>query len=197
MKIDLKIAMTQEERIDALDFLISVLKEHEVSLNNITHRLEQLSLVLDEKYYDSELELEAEGVLTNIGSASKMPKILVIDDDPYILETIELILKNINYNVELASTGTQALNLIKKEDFDLVIIDINLPDIKGDEITRFIKERKKDTCIVLMTGYEPLLDDVIREKMDVEDILVKPIDPEDLIKLTKKSIIKRKRRSKG
>jgi CheY-like chemotaxis protein len=196
MKIDWKITMTQEERIDALDFLISVLKEHEVSLNNITHRLEQLSLVLDEKYYDSEFELEAEGDLPNIGSVSKMPKILVIDDDPYILETVELILKNINYNVELASTGTQALKIIKKEDFDLVIIDINLPDIKGDEITRLIKQKKKDACVVLMTGYEPLLDDVIREKMDVEDILVKPIDPEDLIKITKKSIIKRKRRSK-
>jgi DNA-binding response OmpR family regulator len=96
----------------------------------------------------------------------------------------------------LASTGTQALNIIKKEDFDLVILDIKLPDIKGDEISRLIKEKKKDTCIVLMTGYEPLLDDVIREKMDVEDILVKPIDPEDLIKITKKSIIKRKRRPK-
>jgi CheY-like chemotaxis protein len=196
MKIDWKITMSQEERIDALDFLISVLKEHEVSLNNITYRLEQLSLVLDEKYYDSEIELEVEGELSNIGSVSKMPKILVVDDDPYILETIELILKNINYNVELASTGTQALNIIKKEDFDLVILDIKLPDIKGDEISRLIKEKKKDTCIVLMTGYEPLLDDVIREKMDVEDILVKPIDPEDLIKITKKSIIKRKRRPK-
>ena len=70
-------------------------------------------------------------------------KILVIDDEPILRESLEMALKTFGYEVTTARTGEEGLELFHKEDPDLILLDHWLPGINGDEVLRIIKE--KDT----------------------------------------------------
>lgn len=67
-------------------------------------------------------------------------KILVVDDDPYILMSLEYLMQKNGYKVIVARNGTEARELVQEERPDLVILDIMMPDIDGYEICRFIKQ---------------------------------------------------------
>ncbi|MBI5591622.1 MAG: response regulator [Deltaproteobacteria bacterium] len=71
-------------------------------------------------------------------------KILVIDDEHTIRETIKLRLSKWGYDVHLASDGTSAIELLSNKNFDVVISDIKMPGIPGNELVKIIKERFPD-----------------------------------------------------
>jgi CheY-like chemotaxis protein len=68
-------------------------------------------------------------------------KILVVDDDPYILMSLEFLMQKNGYTVVVARNGTEALQLIQQEIPDLVVLDIMMPDIDGYAICEFIKKQ--------------------------------------------------------
>ncbi len=70
-------------------------------------------------------------------------KILVVDDDPYILMSLEFLMKKNGYNVLVARNGTEAMQIIKDFIPDIVLLDIMMPDVNGYEICKYIKSSKK------------------------------------------------------
>jgi len=178
--------MSLKEKIDVLDFLISVLKEHEESLYEITERLEKLS----EKLESGELKPEdlklVEEAKKEAEETLKKSNILIVDDDEFLTETFKVILETVGYGVEVASTGMQAINLTKDKTYDMVILDIKLPDINGDEVARIMKKQGKKMKIVMITGYEKLAEALRDERVDVKEVLMKPVSPNSLLTVTKK-----------
>ncbi|MFM2440059.1 MAG: hypothetical protein RLZ16_1058 [Bacteroidota bacterium] len=70
---------------------------------------------------------------------SEVPKILVVDDDPFILMSLEFLMKKSGYNVVIARNGTEALNALTAEQPNLILLDIMMPDVDGYSICEHIK----------------------------------------------------------
>jgi CheY-like chemotaxis protein len=185
--------MSLKEKIDVLDFLIAILKEHEESLYEITQRLEKLSDKLD----NGELKAESQEVLEVAKKELSKPRpgrsnILIVDDDDFLTETFKVILETVGYNIDISSTGMHALHLTKEKTYDLVLMDIKLPDINGDEVARIIRKQGGKTNIILMTGYEKLAKDFEEDPVQVNELLMKPISPTNLLTVTKMVLEKNK-----
>jgi len=91
--------------------------------------------------------------LTTFIAKSKQECILVIDDDISLLDTINNGLSLSGYQCKAAVSASIALELLNKDLFDMMIIDIVLPDMSGFELTTKAKKIKPDMAIIIMTGY--------------------------------------------
>lgn len=114
--------------------------------------------------------------------------ILLVDDEEIIVETLKPILQDEGYAVETATTGQEALKKFDKARFGLVILDIKLPDITGDEVAKLMKKQNGDTQIVLITGYSYFQDCIDALDLGINEILVKPISPEEILRVTKEAL---------
>lgn len=85
---------------------------------------------------------------------SENKKILVVDDDPYILMSLEFLLKKHGYDVMVARNGTEALDIVEKQVPQVVLLDIMMPDVDGYAICKHIKSHKKlkDAKVVFMSA---------------------------------------------
>ncbi|MBN8666715.1 MAG: response regulator [Chitinophagales bacterium] len=85
---------------------------------------------------------------------SDSKKILVVDDDPYILMSLEFLLKKNGFDVMVARNGTEALDLVEKQVPQIVLLDIMMPDVDGYAICKHIKSHKKlkDAKVVFMSA---------------------------------------------
>lgn len=114
----------------------------------------------------------------------KEMKILIVEDDKVNEKALKLLLEKNNFKVKTASTGLQAIDFIKMEDMDIILMDIKLPDIDGFEITRQIrkieKERKSYTPIIAVTSLDDskFLKKALKAGMD--DFLEKPFKIEKI-----------------
>jgi DNA-binding NtrC family response regulator len=106
-------------------------------------------------------------------------RVLVVDDDVGILRVFKSILQKDGYTVETAETGKAALEKIKKEKFNVYLIDVRLPDIDGTDLLLQIPH-KPGTVKIIVTGFST--DDVGKRAADygADDFLVKPIRAEEL-----------------
>jgi len=87
-------------------------------------------------------------------SVREMKKILVVDDDPYILMSLEFLMKKNGFEVMVARNGTEALEIVDKQVPDIVLLDIMMPDVDGYAICKHIKGHKKlkDAKVVFMSA---------------------------------------------
>lgn len=81
-------------------------------------------------------------------------KLLIVDDDTNIQRLYKEELEEEGYDVTVATTGMNALELFQKEDFDIVTLDILMPDIDGISLLRKMKEQKPDIPIIMSTAYD-------------------------------------------
>jgi len=111
-------------------------------------------------------------------------RILVVDDELLICETVKRVLVFDGHIVETATNGREALARFEKDKFDLVILDYEMPDIRGDELSLLIKALAPNQSIVIITGYrETVVGSLLT---DVDLILSKPFDPQALRTATNK-----------
>ena len=82
-----------------------------------------------------------------------MGKILIVDDEKNIRIALCRCLKNEGYNITLAKDGLEALNTIEKQDFDLILIDYQMPKKNGIEVLRELREKNIKTNAIIMTAY--------------------------------------------
>ena len=108
--------------------------------------------------------------------------ILVVDDEALTLKAIEFNLKNDDHNVTTCSDGFEAIKYIQKEDFDLIISDIAMPNINGLEVLNYAKSKlgKKIPVILVTALDEDELFDAAT-KLGTDDFIVKPIDMAELL----------------
>jgi len=106
-------------------------------------------------------------------------RILVVDDDPHIRETLKRYLTYEGYRVELAEDGRQALSSMATEPADLVVLDVGLPGMDGLEVCRRIREAD-DVPIIMLTAKGTLEDKVDGLDSGADDYITKPFEPEEL-----------------
>ncbi|NOX17174.1 MAG: sigma-54-dependent Fis family transcriptional regulator [Chlorobi bacterium] len=109
-------------------------------------------------------------------------RILVIDDEEFIRSNIKRILSSAGYKVTVLESGTSALDLLKKTEYDLILLDLNLPDIHGLKVLKKIKELNEETLVIIMTGYASVESAVEAIKLGAYDYIKKPFKA-DAIKL--------------
>ena len=80
-------------------------------------------------------------------------KVLVVDDETYVRDLLKDLLEKEKCAVGCASSGEEALDIINKEDFDIVLLDIKLSGISGLDTLKKIKERKPDLVVIMTTGF--------------------------------------------
>jgi CheY-like chemotaxis protein len=126
-----------------------------------------------------------------------MPKkILLIDDDQLVLKSVGRYLKIKGYQVELATSGAEAIEKTKASLFDLVISDVRMPELNGVEtlkgITEIYRQQHRDTLppAVIMTGYSSEAADRQSEALGIVDYLYKPFDLDELLKVVERSLEK-------
>ena len=117
-----------------------------------------------------------------IGSLPTRPRILVVDDEPLILEGLTRLLATRDYDVIPAQGGCDALIAIGKQQFDIVLLDLGMPDLGGNEVLRFIADRGVDTPVIVVSG-ESSIDAAINAlRAGASDFVRKPYEPEELLR---------------
>jgi DNA-binding NtrC family response regulator len=118
--------------------------------------------------------------------------ILVVDDESAIRENLELLLSDANYKVTLAETGTEGLRRIESEFFDLVLLDVMMPDKNGLEVLKEIHQSSPETAIIMITAFGTIENAVSAIKAGAADYVTKPWDNEKLLLDIRNGIQQRK-----
>ena len=109
-------------------------------------------------------------------------KILVVDDEPFVCDTVKLLLAFDGHNVETALSGRDALEKFADGKFDLVITDYSMPEMKGDELGMKIKALAPSQPVILITAYTEMLRGAETPLAGVDFLVSKPFLLEDLRK---------------
>ncbi len=117
-----------------------------------------------------------------------MAKILVIDDDSSIAESLDLYLTEEGYTVYTAATGTDGLNAFVKHAPDLVVLDIRLPDIDGFTVLEDLREEEENVKVIMITAYHDMDSTIKAMKGGAFDYIHKPINVEELDMAIKKAL---------
>ncbi len=117
--------------------------------------------------------------LTN-ATGHTVPNILIVDDEPNIIELASLYLRQGGFSVEGVSTGTEALARQQSWNPDLVILDLMVPDIDGFEVCRQIRARSR-VPILMLTARKENVDKIVGLELGADDYLTKPFDPRELV----------------
>jgi DNA-binding response OmpR family regulator len=122
----------------------------------------------------------------------KKHKILVVEDDKNISKLLKYNLEKADYECNLVLTGEEALDILNRRQVDLIILDIMLPEMDGLEVCRIIKQNEKfrNIPIVMLTAKGEEVDRIVGLELGVDDYIVKPFSPRELI-LRIKAILKR------
>ena len=109
------------------------------------------------------------------------PTILVVDDEPNIVELARLYLRSEGYQVEAASDGREALEKIASLHPSLVVLDLMMPEVDGWEVTRRLRESDVRTPIIMLTAKGDDADKIVGLDMGADDYLAKPFNPRELL----------------
>ena len=107
-------------------------------------------------------------------------KILVVEDDEYVLGSIKSVLDDEGYRVSTASNGLEALSFYRKEPFDLVISDLKMPQMDGFELLKQLKLEYPEIFLIMMTAYGSVRTAVEAMKIGAYDYLTKPVSAEEM-----------------
>ncbi len=108
-------------------------------------------------------------------------KILVVDDEEVLRLTLKTRLRSAGFQVDVAADGREALEKLKKDAFDAVLLDINMPRMNGIEALDHIAESYPKTDVVMLTGFADFTTAIECLKKGARDYLVKPIEPTELV----------------
>ncbi|WP_277613429.1 response regulator transcription factor [Brevibacillus humidisoli] len=107
-------------------------------------------------------------------------KVLVADDDPNVCEIIRLYFSKQQMELVVAGDGSTALELIEKEEPDVIILDVMMPQMDGLEACREIR-KKWDTPIIMLTAKDEEIDRVLGLELGADDYVTKPFSPRELV----------------
>ncbi len=107
-------------------------------------------------------------------------RILVVEDEPSIAETILYALRTEHFDAHHRETGVEAVDLLAKEPFDCVILDVGLPDISGFDVCRRVREHSQ-VPVIFLTARDGEIDRVLGLELGGDDYVPKPFSPRELV----------------
>ncbi|MCW2286708.1 two-component system cell cycle response regulator CtrA [Rhodoblastus acidophilus] len=120
-------------------------------------------------------------------------RVLLIEDDRSIARSVELMLKVENFNVYTTDLGEEGIDLGMLYDYDIILLDLNLPDVSGYEVLRALRVAKIKTPILILSGLTGIEDKVKGLGFGADDYLTKPFHKDELVARIQAIV----RRSKG
>ena len=123
-----------------------------------------------------------------------MPKsILLVDDDLQVLKSLEKLFKKEGHVTTCASSGKEALEWVEKKDFDLIVVDIRMPDLDGVDTVKKIREARTnknqpDIPVVFLTGYSDMV--AIDRAKQYGEVILKPFNLDEFLSHVKQEIAK-------
>ena len=117
-----------------------------------------------------------------------MKKILVVDDDPMVLDSCELVLCSEGYEVSLTSGVKEALELLEEKKFDLLLVDVIMPEYDGMYLIGNVRENLPHLPILVMSGYPTPETISSGMRMGATHFIAKPFTPDELIKAVHKAM---------
>ncbi len=112
---------------------------------------------------------------------TNQPRVLVVDDEQNIRLTLNALLSRAGYAVTTAATGEEAVALFERESFDLMLVDLQMPGMKGMEVVAKVREAGHDTIIIVLTGHGSLDSAVEGIRYGIFDYLLKTSDPNQIL----------------
>jgi two-component system, NtrC family, response regulator AtoC len=111
---------------------------------------------------------------------AKKTRILVVDDELAVRDSLSEWLREDGYEVSMAGSGPEAIELVKRHNSNIVLLDLKMPGMDGIETLKRVKEISSDTEIIMVTAYATVDTAVEAMRQGAYDYLVKPVDPEEL-----------------
>jgi two-component system response regulator PilR (NtrC family) len=109
-----------------------------------------------------------------------MDNILIIDDEKSLLDLLSVVFKKEGYGVKTSLSASRAFELLEKDDIDLVVTDIKMPQTNGMDVLKFVRENRPEVPVVMITAYGSISQAVEALKAGALDYVVKPFDVDEL-----------------
>ena len=108
-------------------------------------------------------------------------RILLVEDDPTTSKSVEMMLTGANLNVYATDLGEEGIDLARLYDYDLILLDLNLPDMNGHEVLRQLRMSKIETPILILSGLDDTENKIKGFGVGADDYMTKPFHREELI----------------
>ncbi len=108
-------------------------------------------------------------------------RVLLVEDDPTTSKSIEMMLAGANLNVYATDLGEEGIDLAKLYDYDIILLDLNLPDMTGHEVLRQLRVAKIETPILILSGMDDTESKIRGFGSGADDYLTKPFHREELV----------------
>ena len=132
--------------------------------------------------------------LTRVELDDPKARILAVDDEKIILDSLRKMLVLGGYSIDTVESGAEALGLIRKRDYDFVFTDLKMPGMDGVEVTKAVKHLRPDIDVVVITGYGTIETAVETVQYGAMDYVEKPFTEDELLAFVKTALIKRQAR---
>ncbi len=119
--------------------------------------------------------------------SQRIPRLLVVDDELHVRESLSHWFTEDGYDVEAAGSGAEALALLGRHAYDVIVSDIKMPKMDGLELLSRVRKKDTEVAIILVTAYASVDTAVHALKEGAYDYLVKPFDPEELSRIVAKA----------
>ena len=118
----------------------------------------------------------------------KHARILVVDDDESIRKTMKAILEDEGYLVDLAGTGSEAIQKTEEKAYNVALLDIRLPDMEGVKLLKLMKDTVPRTRKIMVTGYPSMQNAIEALNKNADAFLTKPVNVEELLITVKEQL---------
>jgi CheY-like chemotaxis protein/glycine cleavage system H lipoate-binding protein len=132
--------------------------------------------------------------LTRVELDSPKARILAVDDEKIILDSLRKMLVLGGYSIDTVESGSEALGLVSKRDYDFVFTDLKMPGMDGVEVTKAVRHLRPDIDVVVITGYGTIETAVETVQYGAMDYVEKPFTEDELLAFVRTALIKRQAR---
>lgn len=109
-------------------------------------------------------------------------KILICEDNPMAMKTLSVVLEREGFVADVADDGNVGIEMLQKNDYDLLVVDIHLPYRSGLELIKFVRsEQGKDTPVIILSAFSDNQMQRQAGELGISDYIVKPFNPVDLV----------------
>ena len=122
---------------------------------------------------------------------SDEPKILIVDDDPTLCRSLKVFLRDKYSHLVTAFSGREAIELLTSDTFDLILLDVFMPDVNGYQVMDYINRKGLRTSVILISAYAPTELEKETPPKGAYDSIMKPFDLEKLVTTVQNALNRR------